>query len=89
MVAAYGFDYRTEAEAAVAESRTTMLGIAIGTVVTGFLIALAFAYSLSRPIFENIAAVELPNETTGVVCSSEPAGVTGGSEGAGRAIAAA
>jgi methyl-accepting chemotaxis protein len=50
MVAAYGFDYRTEAEATVARARATMLGIAIGVVLIGVFIAAAFAYSLSRPI---------------------------------------
>src|SRR6516162_3938154 len=39
MVAAYGYDYRTEAEAAVAMSRATMFGITIGTVAVGMLIA--------------------------------------------------
>jgi methyl-accepting chemotaxis protein len=58
MVAAYGFDYRTEAEAAVAAARTTMLGIAVGTVLIGFIIALAFAYSLSRPIFAALRVAE-------------------------------
>ena len=50
LVAAYGFDYRTEAEATVAAARTTMLGIAVGTALVGFMLAIAFAYSLSRPI---------------------------------------
>ena len=58
MVAAYGFDYRTEAEAAVAAARTAMLGIAIGTVLIGLMIALAFAYSLSRPIFAALRVAE-------------------------------
>ena len=58
MVAAYGFEYRTEAEAAVAASRTAMLGIAVGTVLIGFMIALAFAYSLSRPIFAALRVAE-------------------------------
>jgi methyl-accepting chemotaxis protein len=58
MVAAYGYDYRTEAEAAVAASRATMLGIAIGTVLVGLMIALAFAYSLSRPIFAALNVAE-------------------------------
>jgi methyl-accepting chemotaxis protein len=68
MVAAYGFDFRSEAEAAVAASRTAMLGIAVGTVLIGFLIALAFAYSLSRPIFaalrvaERVAAGDLTDD---------------------------
>jgi methyl-accepting chemotaxis protein len=49
-VAAFGFDYRTEAEKAVAEARTTMLGIAIGTALIGLVLAVAFAYSMSKPI---------------------------------------
>jgi methyl-accepting chemotaxis protein len=49
-VAAYGFEYRTEAEAAVANSRTTMTALAVGTAVVGLLIALAFSFSLGRPI---------------------------------------
>ena len=47
-----------EAEGAVAASRTTMLGIAIGTVLIGLVIALAFAYSLSRPIFAALQVAE-------------------------------
>jgi methyl-accepting chemotaxis protein len=58
MVAAYGYDYRTEAEGAVAASRATMLGIAVGTVLVGLMIALAFAYSLSRPIFAALNVAE-------------------------------
>jgi methyl-accepting chemotaxis protein len=49
-VAAFGFDYRTEAEATVAEARTTMLGIAIGTALIGLVLAVAFAYSMGKPI---------------------------------------
>jgi len=49
-VAAFGFDYRTEAEATVAEARTTMLGIAIGTALIGLMLAVAFAYSMSKPL---------------------------------------
>ena len=58
MVAAYGYDYRTQAEGAVAASRATMFGIAIGTVLVGLAIALAFAYSLSRPIFAALHIAE-------------------------------
>ena len=47
-----------EAEGAVAASRTTMFGIAIGTVLVGLAIALAFAYSLSRPIFASLHIAE-------------------------------
>jgi methyl-accepting chemotaxis protein len=58
MVAAYGYDYRTEAEAAVASAHTAMFGIAIGTVIVGLIIAVAFAYSLSRPIFAALQVAE-------------------------------
>src|SRR3954447_16328972 len=50
IVAAYGFDYRREAEATVASARTNMLILALGTVL-GLIIAAGFAYSLSKPIF--------------------------------------
>jgi methyl-accepting chemotaxis protein len=50
IVAAFGFEYRTEAEASVASARTTMLGIAVGTALIGLLLAIAFAYSMSKPI---------------------------------------
>jgi methyl-accepting chemotaxis protein len=58
LVAAYGFDYRTEAEASVAEARTAMLGIAIGTALVGFIIAMGFAYSLSKPISAAVRVAE-------------------------------
>lgn len=58
LVAAYGFDYRTEAEATVAASRTAMLSLAIGTAVIGLAIALFFAYSFSRPIFAAMQVAE-------------------------------
>jgi methyl-accepting chemotaxis protein len=50
IVAAFGFDYRTEAEATVAAARTTMMGIAVGTALIGLLLGIAFAYSMSKPI---------------------------------------
>jgi len=50
MVAAYGYDFRTEAEATVARAHVTMLGIAIGTVLIGIFVAATFAISLSRPV---------------------------------------
>jgi methyl-accepting chemotaxis protein len=49
-VAAYGFGYRSASDATVAAARTTMLGIAVGTVLIGLLLAAAFTYSMSRPI---------------------------------------
>jgi methyl-accepting chemotaxis protein len=49
-VAAYGFEYRTESEAAVTAARTTMLIIAGGATFIGLVLAFAFAYSLSKPI---------------------------------------
>ena len=62
MVAAYGFDYRTQAEATVAGAHTTMLALAVATVAIGLALAIAFAHSMSKPIFaamkiaENVAA---------------------------------
>ncbi|KRQ96527.1 hypothetical protein CQ12_08625 [Bradyrhizobium jicamae] len=58
LVAAYGFDYRTEAEASVTAARSAMLGIAVGTALVGFLIAMAFAYSLSKPISAAVRVAE-------------------------------
>ncbi|KRR16215.1 hypothetical protein CQ14_27520 [Bradyrhizobium lablabi] len=58
LVAAYGFDYRTEAEASVTAARTAMLGIAIGTALVGFVIAIAFSYSLSKPISAAVRVAE-------------------------------
>jgi methyl-accepting chemotaxis protein len=50
MVAAYGYDYRTEAEANVASARLTMI-IASGVgLLVGLMLAIGFAYSLSKPI---------------------------------------
>jgi methyl-accepting chemotaxis protein len=50
MVAAYGYEFRTEAESDVAAAHMTMM-VASGTgLVLGLLLALWFAYSLSRPI---------------------------------------
>ena len=51
IVAAYGFDYRTAAEATVASARTEMVALALGTTVLGLIIAVAFAYFTSKPIF--------------------------------------
>src|SRR6202022_182015 len=56
MVAAYGFDYRMEAEATVAAARTNMLAFGAGTALIGLMLAAAFAYSMSKPIF---AAMQL------------------------------
>jgi methyl-accepting chemotaxis protein len=41
-----------------AEARTALLGIAIGTAFVGFLIAMAFAYSLSKPISTAVKIAE-------------------------------
>jgi diguanylate cyclase (GGDEF)-like protein len=56
MVAAYGFDYRMEAEATVAAAHTNMLAFGAGTALIGLMLAAAFAYSMSKPIF---AAMQL------------------------------
>jgi diguanylate cyclase (GGDEF)-like protein len=58
MVAAYGFDYRMEAEARVAAAHTTMLASAIGTTLIGLMLAAAFAYSMSKPIFTAMQVAE-------------------------------
>jgi methyl-accepting chemotaxis protein len=58
LVAAYGFDYRSQAEATVATARTTMLAIATGTALIGLVIAGLFAHSLSRPIFAAMQVAE-------------------------------
>ncbi|MFL6820094.1 MAG: methyl-accepting chemotaxis protein [Bradyrhizobium sp.] len=50
MAAAYGFNFRSEAEASVAAARTNMLALAIGTALFGLILAAAFAYSTSKPI---------------------------------------
>jgi diguanylate cyclase (GGDEF)-like protein len=49
-VAAYGFSYRMEAEASVVASRRTMLTLLAGIGLTGLMLAIAFAYSISKPI---------------------------------------
>jgi len=50
MVAAYGFEFRNEAEAEVAASRMTMNTAIVASLVLGLALAIGFAYSLSRPI---------------------------------------
>jgi diguanylate cyclase len=57
-VAAYGLEYRTEAEAAVATSRTTLLGLAAATTLIGILLAISFSRSMSRPIAEAMQVAE-------------------------------
>ena len=58
LVAAYGYEYRMAAEAGVESARTTMLSVAIGTVAIGLMIALAFSYSMSRPISAAVRVAE-------------------------------
>jgi methyl-accepting chemotaxis protein len=58
LVAAYGYEYRTEAEAAVNSARTTMVSVAVGTALIGLVIALAFTYSMSRPISAAVRIAE-------------------------------
>jgi methyl-accepting chemotaxis protein len=58
VVAAYGFSYRTEAEAAVAEARRAMLALTIGTALVGLILAVTFAYSMSKPIFAAMQVAE-------------------------------
>ena len=58
MVAANGFDDRMAAEATVAAARTTMLIITIGTALIGLMLAIAFSYSMSKPIFAAMGVAE-------------------------------
>src|SRR3569623_1845662 len=44
LVAAYGYQFRTAAEAPALADRTMMLAVAAGTVAIGLIIALAFSY---------------------------------------------
>jgi methyl-accepting chemotaxis protein len=50
MVAAYGYDYRAEAEANVASARLTMIIASGAGLLVGLMLAIGFAYSLSKPI---------------------------------------
>jgi methyl-accepting chemotaxis protein len=58
MVAAYGFDYRTEAEASVAAAHATMVALAVATALVGLALAVAFAHSMSKPIFAAMQIAE-------------------------------
>jgi diguanylate cyclase len=58
MVAAYGFGYRMEAEASVSATRTTMFMLSIGTALVGLMLAVAFAYSMSKPVFAAMQIAE-------------------------------
>jgi methyl-accepting chemotaxis protein len=68
VVAAYGFSFRTDAEAAVTDARSTMITLTISTAMIGLLLSLAFAYSLSKSIFaamqiaEHVAAADFSDQ---------------------------
>jgi diguanylate cyclase (GGDEF)-like protein len=57
-VAAYGFGYRMEAEATVAGARTTLLALAAATTLVGILLAIGFAWSMSKPISDAMQVAE-------------------------------
>jgi diguanylate cyclase (GGDEF)-like protein len=57
-VAAYGFEYRMQAEAAVTAARATLLALGLGTTLVGILLALSFSYSMSQPISEAMRVAE-------------------------------
>jgi diguanylate cyclase (GGDEF)-like protein len=57
-VAAYGLQYRMQAEATVAEARATLLAFAIATTLVGILLAVSFSYSMSLPIYEAMQVAE-------------------------------
>jgi methyl-accepting chemotaxis protein len=48
--AAYGFEFRTDAETIVAGSTTTLTALAIATVLLGMVLAFGTAYSLTKPL---------------------------------------
>jgi methyl-accepting chemotaxis protein len=50
VAAAYGFEFRNEAEAQVAAYHMTMMTASVGGIILGLLLAIGFAYSLSKPI---------------------------------------
>jgi methyl-accepting chemotaxis protein len=58
VVAAYGFSFRTEAEASVAQAHVTMIRLTIATALIALLLGLAFAYSLSKAIFAAMRVAE-------------------------------
>ena len=68
VVAAYGFSFRAEAETAVKAARSTMVTLTICTALVGLLLALAFAYSLSKAILaamriaEHVAAADFSDQ---------------------------
>ncbi len=58
VVAAYGFNFRADAEASVTSARSTMIVLTVVTAVIGLLLAAAFAYSMSKPIFAAMQVAE-------------------------------
>jgi methyl-accepting chemotaxis protein len=58
VVAAYGFSFRADAEASVAAARRTMIALTLGSVSIGLMLAAAFAYSMSKPIFAAMRVAE-------------------------------
>jgi diguanylate cyclase (GGDEF)-like protein len=57
-VAAYGFQHRMQAEAAVAEARNTLLAFTIAISLVGILLAISFSYYMSQPISEAMQVAE-------------------------------
>jgi methyl-accepting chemotaxis protein len=58
VVAAYGFSFRADAEASVAAARSTMIALTTGTGLISLLLAVGFAYSMSKPIFAAMQVAE-------------------------------
>jgi methyl-accepting chemotaxis protein len=50
LTADYGFDFRQQAEAAARKARRDMIGLSIGWGFLSLVVALTFAYSLTKPI---------------------------------------
>lgn len=55
---AYGFEFRSQAEAKVAEARSNLIVLAVITGLTGLLLSMATAFSFIRPIRQAMAVSE-------------------------------
>jgi methyl-accepting chemotaxis protein len=66
--AAYGFDFRSNAEITVGSTKTNLLLLAVGTFLIGLALAAGLAYSVTRPIRKLTAGMlELANGNFDVV----------------------
>lgn len=57
-VAIYGFGYRMEAQAKVADTRAALLMLAVGAILIGLILAIGCSHSMSKPIREAMQIAE-------------------------------